>query len=96
MADETMASNGTSPVYGLTLRALNNISSAPSWAGISTSLLRAELERRQDDTAKPVCGSGKMGAYNTPSHVFALVLILALSTLGTFPLNIWKEARLIV
>jgi zinc transporter 1/2/3 len=56
----------------------------PSWTSISTSLLRAELKRRQDEEAvpKPVCGSGKMGKYNTSSHVFALVLILVLSTVG--------------
>lgn len=47
-------------------------------------VLRAELARRQNGeaTERPACGSGKRGVYNTPIHVFALVLILALSTLG--------------
>lgn len=45
--------------------------------------LLAELRRRQDESAeKPVCGSAKKGGYNTTAHVFALFLILFLSTLG--------------
>lgn len=48
-------------------------------------ILRAELARRQDGADRPACGSGKRGAYNTPIHVFALVLILALSTIGITP-----------
>lgn len=43
---------------------------------------------------RPACGSSKKGEYNTPLHVFALVLILVLSTggkqkedLGRPPLN---------
>lgn len=44
-------------------------------------LLHAELSRRQD--AKPACGSAENhGTYNTGLHVFALFLILILSTLG--------------
>ncbi|KAI8946374.1 zip family zinc transporter [Xylaria longipes] len=61
-----------------------------SWSSIPTDFLRAELARRQDSDAtseKPACGSGDKGAYDTPLHVFALVLILALSTLACgFPL----------
>ncbi|KAI9734792.1 MAG: hypothetical protein M1818_006779 [Claussenomyces sp. TS43310] len=55
---------------------------APSWSNIPTALLQAELDRRQDEAAKPACGSGKKGSYNTPAHVFALILILALSTIA--------------
>lgn len=45
--------------------------------------LLAELRRRQDESSeKPVCGSAKKGGYNTTAHVFALFLILFLSTLG--------------
>ncbi|KAH7412532.1 Zinc/iron permease [Cadophora sp. MPI-SDFR-AT-0126] len=59
----------------------------PSWSGISTELLRAELARRDDDPPKPACGSGTKGTYNTSAHVFALILILALSTIACgFPL----------
>lgn len=61
------------------------ISSAPSWSGISTELLRAELARRDEDPPKPSCGSGIKGSYNTSAHVFALILILALSTIGFCP-----------
>ncbi|KAI0975468.1 zip family zinc transporter [Xylaria arbuscula] len=61
-----------------------------SWSSIPSDLLRAELSRRQDDDGapkKPACGSGDRGAYDTPLHVFALVLILSLSTLACgFPL----------
>ncbi|KAI0023842.1 Zinc/iron permease [Xylariomycetidae sp. FL0641] len=61
-----------------------------SWSSIPTDFLLAELSRRQDGNegpSKPVCGSGDRGAYDTPLHVFALVLILALSTLSCgFPL----------
>ncbi|KAF2118425.1 Zinc/iron permease [Lophiotrema nucula] len=57
-----------------------------SWTDVPTHLLRAELQRRQDD-AKPACGTkGGRGSYNTPIHVFALFLILGLSTLAcSFP-----------
>ncbi|KAI0405863.1 ZIP family zinc transporter [Xylaria palmicola] len=61
-----------------------------SWASIPSHVLRAELARRQADSVaaeKPVCGSGEKGAYDTTLHVFALFLILALSTLACgFPL----------
>jgi hypothetical protein len=55
-----------------------------SWTDVPTALLQAELARRQDATAppKPVCGSKTLGNYNTPIHVGALILILALSTIG--------------
>ncbi|KAH6657215.1 Zinc/iron permease [Truncatella angustata] len=58
-----------------------------SW--LSTDVLLAELTRRQDAdaTEKPACGSRERGAYDTPLHIFALVLILTLSTLACgFPL----------
>lgn len=46
-------------------------------------LLHAELSRRQDVPYKPACGSTQeRGTYNMPLHVFALFLILGLSTLG--------------
>ena len=52
-------------------------------AEIPVTFLRAELERRQDDFQKPSCGSrSSRGSYNTPLHVFALFLILVLSTIG--------------
>ncbi|KAK8032285.1 hypothetical protein PG990_002019 [Apiospora arundinis] len=62
-----------------------------SWSTIPTDLLIAEISRRQDagssENKKPVCGSGEKGSYDTPLHVFALVLILVLSTLACgFPL----------
>ncbi|KAJ4416595.1 hypothetical protein N0V85_002226 [Neurospora sp. IMI 360204] len=59
------------------------------WSSIPTELLRAELSKRDDttDTSRPQCGSGEKGEYNTGLHVFALVLILLLSTLSCgFPL----------
>ncbi|KAK2068337.1 hypothetical protein P8C59_002979 [Phyllachora maydis] len=57
-----------------------------AWSPLSTELLRAALGRR-DDAAQPACGSGERGAYDTAIHVFALVLILMLSTLAcAFPL----------
>ncbi|KAI0389468.1 Zinc/iron permease [Xylariaceae sp. FL0594] len=61
-----------------------------SWSSIPSHVLYAELARRQNDndpSAKPACGSGDRGAYDTPLHVFALLLILTLSTLSCgFPL----------
>lgn len=55
-----------------------------TWNDIPTSLLQAELNRRQIGTDRPACGTrGATQAYNTPLHVFALFLILILSTLGT-------------
>lgn len=56
-----------------------------SWSSIPSDILRAELARRQAGNGaseKPACGSGDRGAYDTPLHVFALLLILSLSTLG--------------
>ncbi|KAL9117178.1 MAG: hypothetical protein Q9187_006290 [Circinaria calcarea] len=51
------------------------------WSDLPTALLQAELRRRQDAPGKPECGSGgNRGEYNTALHVFALVLILVLST----------------
>ncbi|CAI6278507.1 unnamed protein product [Periconia digitata] len=50
------------------------------WVDVPTHLLRAELLRR-DQNERPECGTkGSRGSYNTPIHVFALLLILALST----------------
>lgn len=56
---------------------------ASSWSQIPTALLQAELTRRQDGALKPECGSGEKGHYNTPVHVFALLLVLGLSITGT-------------
>ena len=56
-----------------------------SWSSVSTGLLRAELARRADTSPRPECGSGHKGSYHTGWHVFALVLILVLSTVGAFP-----------
>ncbi|MCJ1242827.1 hypothetical protein MMC30_000022 [Trapelia coarctata] len=60
----------------------HNAGLAPThWSDIPTSLLLSELRRRQDTPEKAVCGSkGHHGDYNTSLHVFALVLILVLST----------------
>jgi len=59
----------------------------PSWSSVSTDLLQAELTRRAELAEKPQCGSGVKGSYNTGAHVFALVLILVLSTVACgFPL----------
>lgn len=44
-------------------------------------MLLAELSRRSNADERPACGSGKQGHYDTGSHVFALFLIFALSTL---------------
>ncbi|KAF2831112.1 Zinc/iron permease [Ophiobolus disseminans] len=60
-----------------------------SYAEIPTHLLRAELHRRQQDgQERPACGTkGGRGHYNTPIHVFALFLILTLSTAAcSFPI----------
>lgn len=54
-------------------------------SGIPLSILHAELQRRQDGDEKPACGrSGSRGSYNMGAHVFALFLILILSTLGKY------------
>jgi zinc transporter 1/2/3 len=58
---------------------------AASWSDLPTSALRAELLRRQANNhdERPACGTaGTTKDYNMPLHVFALVLILVLSTLG--------------
>lgn len=50
---------------------------------VAVELLHAELQRRQDESSKPACGStGKQGTYNVPIHVFAVFLILIISTIG--------------
>ena len=57
--------------------------SADSWSHIPLNVLHAELKRRQDEGEKPDCGTkGTRGDYNMGLHVFALLLILFLSTLG--------------
>ncbi|KAJ5612414.1 hypothetical protein N7510_005608 [Penicillium lagena] len=80
--------------------ALNSLPNVPSpddpfsVAHIPDSLLRAELLRRDADSA--ACGTTERGAYNTPLHVMALFLILGLSTFGTFSLIPFSgRARLI-
>lgn len=55
---------------------------AVDWSSIPSSLLHAELSRRRDDGEKPTCGGRNAGWYDTAAHVFALLLILFLSTLG--------------
>ncbi|KAI5284837.1 hypothetical protein KEM54_001027 [Ascosphaera aggregata] len=60
-----------------------------SLSDIPVALLRAELLRRAPDAdggfdiKQSSCGSVKTGTYNTPLHIFALILILAISTLAT-------------
>ncbi|KAL2022094.1 hypothetical protein VTK56DRAFT_6138 [Thermocarpiscus australiensis] len=59
----------------------------PVWSSIPTELLLAELSRRDGAKERPACGSGNRGSYDTGVHVFALFLILTLSTLACgFPL----------
>ncbi|MCJ1341562.1 hypothetical protein MMC09_006858 [Bachmanniomyces sp. S44760] len=58
--------------------------SISSWSDIPTEWLHIEIQKRQDAPSKPACGSGKKGAYNVSLHVFALFLILVLSTLGKY------------
>ncbi|KAL2139008.1 hypothetical protein VTI28DRAFT_5889 [Corynascus sepedonium] len=59
----------------------------PQWSSIPTELLLAELSKRDDANERPACGSGKKGSYDTGIHVFALFLILTISTLACgFPL----------
>ncbi|CAK4033638.1 Zinc-regulated transporter 2 [Lecanosticta acicola] len=71
---------------------------APRWEHIPLSILRAELERRQaaEPTERPACGSGaKSRNYNVGIHVFALILILTLSTLAcSFPLIVRRFPKL--
>ncbi|KAH7069320.1 Zinc/iron permease [Paraphoma chrysanthemicola] len=61
--------------------------SSLSYTEIPTHLLQAELHRRQQD-GRPTCGTkGGKGHYNEPIHVFALFLILTLSTAAcAFPI----------
>lgn len=69
-------------------RACPDCSIHPGLAHITTELLRRELQRRQDEVAKPECGSkGGNKQYGTGEHVFALVLVLALSTSGAYQLG---------
>ncbi|KAG9541639.1 zinc-regulated transporter 2, partial [Aureobasidium melanogenum] len=70
---------------------------AASWSDIPTSALRAELLRRQAvDHDRPTCGTtGTANDYNMPLHVFALVLILVLSTLAcSFPILVRRLPRM--
>ncbi len=77
-------------IYLLTLKPSLDI----SWSSIPTNLLLNELSKRQHGQAggdpnreRPACGSHERGAYDTPLHVFALFLILFLSTVACgFPL----------
>ncbi|OAL44271.1 Zinc/iron permease [Pyrenochaeta sp. DS3sAY3a] len=60
-----------------------------AWTDIPSHLLRAELHRRQvEGDGRPKCGTkGAKGSYNLSIHVFALFLILALSTAAcSFPI----------
>lgn len=64
---------------------------ADSFTTLSTDVLRAELARRMGNSdpsaPRPACGSGKRGNYETGLHIFALFLILLISTLACgFPL----------
>lgn len=53
---------------------------------VAVELLYAELRRREDNGAKPACGTtGRGGSYNVLSHVLAVVLIFVISTIGILP-----------
>lgn len=69
-----------------------SLTSTPStdfpWSAIPTEALLAELARRDDTDGKPKCGSGKKGYYDTGLHVFALILILVVSTLCMHALSL--------
>ncbi|GAB7354079.1 hypothetical protein MBLNU459_g4653t1 [Dothideomycetes sp. NU459] len=69
-----------------------------TWTDVPTSILQAELLRRQDGTDRPQCGSrGARQEYNTPLHVFALFLILTLSTFAcSFPIVVRRIPRISV
>ncbi|KAM3420217.1 hypothetical protein BST61_g3507 [Cercospora zeina] len=71
----------------MTPNGLSDIS-ARSAADLPLSLLHAELARRQAAGERPACGSDNSNReYSFPLHVFALLLILVLSTLAcSFPL----------
>ncbi|POR31637.1 Heat shock protein STI1 [Tolypocladium paradoxum] len=53
-----------------------------TWSSIPTNLLLQELRRREEGGEKPQCGSRQTGWYDTVAHIFALLLILVLSTLA--------------
>ncbi|KAK6215704.1 ZIP Zinc transporter [Colletotrichum tabaci] len=66
---------------------------AASWASIPTEFLLAELSKRHGhagadadaanaNATKPQCGSSRKESYDTPLHIGALILILALSTIA--------------
>lgn len=69
-----------------------------SWTDIPTQLLHDELRRRQavNESPRPECGTkGGRGSYNTPLHVFALVLILTLSTAAcSFPIIVRRFPKI--
>ncbi|KAF2096949.1 Zinc/iron permease [Rhizodiscina lignyota] len=70
--------------------------SGAHWQGLPTELLQTLLAQRQAGDERPACGSGKhRGAYNTPIHVFALFLILFLSTAAcAFPIIVKRFPNL--
>ncbi|KAK0624574.1 Zinc/iron permease [Bombardia bombarda] len=72
------------------MEAPNSLTSDLPWSSISTQSLIDELSRRDDVPKSPIrpqCGSGKKGDYDTGLHVFALILILVVSTSAcAFPL----------
>lgn len=66
-----------------TTKGLTAYASDTPWSSLPTKLLLAELQRRKEDGERPACGGRQKGWYDTVAHIFALLLILALSTLGT-------------
>lgn len=63
---------------------------------VTIEVLQAELRRRASDNEdlKPACGTtGKRGSYNVPVHIFAVFLILIISTLGTVGKFVKRRAR---
>lgn len=82
-ADDDIDSHGVFSVNG----ELVDIAD-PEWQRLPVQMLQAMLRQRQGGgdaggPDRPPCGSGKArGAYNTGLHVFALFLILFLSTAG--------------
>ncbi|PNY28298.1 Heat shock protein STI1 [Tolypocladium capitatum] len=62
--------------------ALDEATKDATWSSIPTNLLLQELRRREEEGQKPQCGSRQTGWYDTAAHVFALLLILVLSTLA--------------
>ncbi|KAF2649313.1 Zinc/iron permease [Lophiostoma macrostomum CBS 122681] len=66
-----------------------------AWGEIPTQLLQKELRRRQDEQ-RPACGTkGGRSSYSIPLHVFALFLILALSTAAcSFPIVVRRFPKL--